>query len=78
MGSFRKIKIFKFSDYENYEQCQESANDYYKEVAMSGYDCDLIMNVDYIAVILPKVSSMYRKREIPTTTKEQREEITTF
>lgn len=53
MTAYRKIKIFKFSDFLSYEDCQESANDYYAELSQYSIEAMVTFTVDFIAVILP-------------------------
>lgn len=50
---FRKIKLFKFSNFESYEACQESANDYWSEIFQYNIESDVILTNDFIAVVLP-------------------------
>lgn len=54
MRSFRKIKIFKFADYASYEECQESANDYYSEILAYNIEASVEFTIDFIAILMPE------------------------
>lgn len=63
MTGYRKIKLFKFSDFESYEACQESANDYWAELNGQNVDSEIVLNTDFIAVVLKNVKIFKIKGE---------------
>lgn len=72
MRVYRKIKIFKFSEFESYQDCEEAVNDYVSEM-YNDFKCfpQLDFNSDYITVICPDLNLAFNN--IPKTTQEQRQ-----